>query len=63
MMSRFTTADIVVVGMIGERGREVGAFVKTIFAGDAHKRTAVVAVPVDRSLLLRIRSGAGNSHS
>ena len=41
MMSRFTTADIVVVGMIGERGREVGAFVNTILAGDARKRTAV----------------------
>ena len=30
MMSRFTTADIVVVGMIGERGREVGEFAKTV---------------------------------
>ena len=28
MMSRFTTADVVVVGMIGERGREVGEFAK-----------------------------------
>ena len=55
MMSRYTTADIVVVGMIGERGREVGAFVNTILAGDARKRTAVVAVPADRSPLLRIR--------
>ena len=55
MMSRYTTADIVVVGMIGERGREVGAFVNTILAGDASERTAVVAVPADRSPLLRIR--------
>ena len=55
MMSRYTTADIVVVGMIGERGREVGAFVNTILAGDARKRTAIVAVPADRSPLLRIR--------
>ncbi len=55
MMSRYTTADIVVVGMIGERGREVGAFVNTILAGDARKRTTVVAVPADRSPLLRIR--------
>ena len=55
MMSRFTTADIVVVGMIGERGREVGAFVNTILAGNARNRTAVVAVPADRSPLLRIR--------
>ncbi len=55
MMSRYTTADIVVVGMIGERGREVGAFVNTILGGDARLRTAVVAVPADRSPLLRIR--------
>ena len=55
MMSRYTEADIVVVGMIGERGREVGSFVKTILSGDAKKRTAVVAVPADRSPLLRIR--------
>ena len=55
MMSRYTTADIVVVGMIGERGREVGAFVNTILAGNARNRTAVVAVPADRSPLLRIR--------
>ena len=41
--------------MIGERGREVGAFVNTILAGDARNRTTVVAVPADRSPLLRIR--------
>jgi flagellum-specific ATP synthase len=55
MMSRYTTADVVVVGMIGERGREVGAFVNTILDGEARKRTAVIAVPADRSPLLRIR--------
>ena len=55
MMSKYTEADIVVVGMIGERGREVGSFVKTVLSGDAKKRTAVVAVPADRSPLLRIR--------
>jgi len=56
MMSRYTDADIVVVGMIGERGREVGAFVNTILDGEARKRTAIVAVPADRSPLLRIRA-------
>jgi len=30
MITRFTTADIVVVGLIGERGREVGNFVRSI---------------------------------
>ena len=55
MMSRYTTADVVVVGMIGERGREVGDFVNKVFVGDAKTRTTIVAVPADRSPLLRIR--------
>ena len=52
---KYTEADIVVVGMIGERGREVGSFVNNILSGESKKRTAVVAVPADRSPLLRIR--------
>ena len=55
MMSKFTTADVVVVGLIGERGREVGSFVKSIFSEESGKKTCVVAVPADRSPLLRIR--------
>ena len=55
MMCKYTEADIVVVGMIGERGREVGSFVNNILSGESKKRTAVVAVPADRSPLLRIR--------
>ncbi|ADE39072.1 FliI/YscN family ATPase [Candidatus Puniceispirillum marinum] len=55
MMSRFTDADIVVVGMIGERGREVGSFVNYILGSESRDRAAVVAVPADRSPLLRIR--------
>ena len=55
MMTRFAAADIVVVGMIGERGREVGDFTKTVFEGETKFRTAIVAVPADRSPLLRIR--------
>jgi flagellum-specific ATP synthase len=55
MMSKFTTADVVVVGLIGERGREVGAFVKSLFGSDSKSKTCIVAVPADRSPLLRIR--------
>ena len=55
MMSKFTSADVVVVGLIGERGREVGSFVKSIFTGESKKKTCIVAVPADRSPLLRIR--------
>lgn len=55
MMSRFTTADVVVVGLIGERGREVGAFVKSVLDSESSAKTCIVAVPADRSPLLRIR--------
>ena len=55
MICRYTEAEIVVVGLIGERGREVGSFVKNLLSGDAKNKTIVVAVPADRSPLLRIR--------
>lgn len=55
MMSKFTTADVVVVGLIGERGREVGAFVKSVLDSDSRSKTCIIAVPADRSPLLRIR--------
>lgn len=55
MMSKFTSADVVVVGLIGERGREVGSFVSNILTGDSKAKTCIVAVPADRSPLLRIR--------
>ena len=55
MMSRFTNADIVVVALIGERGREVGSFVNQIFNDSAKEKTSIVAVPADMSPLLRIR--------
>ena len=55
MMCKYTEAEIVVVGLIGERAREVGSFVKNILSGSAKSKTIVVAVPADRSPLLRIR--------
>ena len=56
MMTRFTKADVVVVGLIGERGREVGDFVRTVFNAESRGRTVIVAEPADRSALLRIRA-------
>jgi len=56
MMTRFTKADVVVVGLIGERGREVGDFVRTVFNAESRGRTVIVAEPADRSPLLRIRA-------
>ena len=55
MMTRFTEADVVVVGLVGERGREVGHFVEKALTGASKARTIIVAVPADRSPLLRIR--------
>ena len=54
-MCKYTEAEVIVVGLIGERGREVGSFVRNILSGAAKNKTIVVAVPADRSPLLRIR--------
>ena len=55
MMTKFTDADVVVVALIGERGRELGNFVSEILNDESRKRTVTVAVPADKSPLLRIK--------
>ncbi|MFN3819135.1 FliI/YscN family ATPase [Blastomonas sp.] len=52
----FAEADIIVVGLIGERGREVSDFVETKMAGPMKSRTVTVAVPADHSPILRLRA-------
>ncbi len=54
MMTRFTTADVIVVGMIGERGREVKEFVENILGEQGMERAVVVATPADTPPLLRL---------
>ncbi len=54
MMTRFTDADVTVVGLIGERGREVKEFVQDILGDEGMKRAAVIAAPADSSPLVRI---------
>ena len=56
MMTRYTEADVVVVGLIGERAREVGSFARSLMAGEAANKLCMVAVPADRSPLLRLRA-------
>lgn len=56
MMARYTEAEVIVVGLIGERAREVGAFARSVMKGEAAKRICMVAVPADRSPLLRLRA-------
>lgn len=54
MMTKFTTADVVVVGLIGERGREVNEFVLKILGEEGLKRSVVVATPADCPPLMRV---------
>jgi flagellum-specific ATP synthase len=56
MMARFSTADVIIVGMIGDRAREVGDLVRGMLNEETRKRLCVIAVPADRSPLLRIRA-------
>ncbi|WP_449619165.1 FliI/YscN family ATPase [Roseovarius aquimarinus] len=56
MMTRYTRADVIVVGLIGERAREVGDFVAKVMTAENRNKTCVVAVPADRSPLLRLRA-------
>jgi flagellum-specific ATP synthase len=56
MMTRATSADVIVVGLIGERGREVKEFIEEILAGKGLERSVVVASPADESPLLRMRA-------
>jgi flagellum-specific ATP synthase len=56
MMARNTSADLTVLGLIGERGREVGELLNTL--GDEGRRRSVVVVSTsDQDPLLRIRAG------
>lgn len=55
MIVRAAAADVVVIGLIGERSREVADFLETKVAGEARARSVVVAVPANHSPVLRIR--------
>lgn len=58
MMARFTEADVVVVGLIGERGREVKEFIDTILGTEGMARAVVVAAPADHPPLMRLNGAA-----
>lgn len=55
MMTRFTEADVIVVGLIGERGREVRDFVESTLGEEGMRRAVIVATPADRPPLMRLR--------
>ena len=54
MMTRYTSADVIVVGLIGERGREVRDFVESTLGEEGLRRAVVVATPADRPPLARL---------
>ena len=58
MMARYTSAEIIVVGLIGERGREVKEFIEQILGEEGLKRAVVVAAPADVSPLMRLQGAA-----
>ncbi|MEO6743866.1 MAG: FliI/YscN family ATPase, partial [Caldimonas sp.] len=55
MMARYTEADVIVVGLIGERGREVKEFVEDILGESGLARSVVVAAPADAPPLVRMQ--------
>ncbi|QOR40900.1 flagellar protein export ATPase FliI [Billgrantia diversa] len=58
MMARYTGADVIVVGLIGERGREVQDFIDNILGPEGRRRAVVVAAPADTSPLQRLQGAA-----
>ncbi len=54
MMARYTEADVIVVGLIGERGREVKEFIEKILGEEGLRRSVVVASPADHTPLMRL---------
>ena len=59
MMTRNTSADVVVVGLVGERGREVGEFLEDALGVEGRRRAVVIVSTSDQSPLLRMRAALG----
>jgi flagellum-specific ATP synthase len=55
MMTRNTSADLTVVGLVGERGREVGEFLEDAIGEEGRKRSVVMVATSDQSPLMRMR--------
>jgi flagellum-specific ATP synthase len=58
MMARYTNADVTVVGLIGERGREVKEFIEESLGAEGLARAVVIAAPADVPPLLRMQGAA-----
>ena len=58
MMARYTSAEVIVVGLIGERGREVKEFIEQNLGEEGLRRAVVVAAPADVSPLMRMQGAS-----
>jgi flagellum-specific ATP synthase len=56
MMARGTSADLTVLALVGERGREVREFLEDALGEEGRKRSVVVVATSDQSPLLRLRA-------
>jgi flagellum-specific ATP synthase len=56
MLTRFTEADVVVIGLIGERGREVQAFIEESLGPEGLAKSVLVAAPANVSPVLRLKA-------
>ena len=56
MLTRFTKADIVVIGLVGERGREVQAFISESLGAEGLAKSVVIAAPANVSPVLRLKA-------
>lgn len=56
MITRYTQAEVVVVGLIGERGREVKEFIENSLQSAGLAKSVIVAAPADESPLMRIKA-------
>jgi flagellum-specific ATP synthase len=58
MMARYTNADVIVIGLIGERGREVNDFIERDLGPDGLKKSVVVVAASNEPALMRVRAAS-----
>jgi len=58
MMAKYTQADVIIIALIGERGREVKEFIENILGAEGLSRSVVIAAPADVSPLLKIQAAS-----
>ena len=58
MMARYTAADVIVIGLIGERGRELNEFIQQDLGPEGMKKSVVVVATSDEPALSRVRAAS-----